>query len=110
LVKAITKPTKLDIAPFSHPLRSELLGALTEAQLMDGMHVVQPSGEIRTGPDGLLELLSTIAPVAERTLGEAHAGSTLQALVRGNYKFIAKHRGKLARFVPNVEAVVRVGA
>jgi hypothetical protein len=110
LVKASTNANSLDIAPFSHPIRKQLLGALTDDQLMDGMHIVLPNGDIRTGPDALVKLLGTVAPVTKKVLTDKNAGSSLQALVRGNYTLIAKHRGLLARFVPNVESVVRLSA
>jgi hypothetical protein len=110
LVKAITKPSSLDIAPFAHPLRKQLLSALTDEQLMDGMHIVEPSGKVRTGPDALPKLLSTIVPISKGAFADANAGSTLQGLVRSSYKLIGKHRGKLARFLPNVLPVERISA
>jgi hypothetical protein len=108
LVKAITKPLNLDIAPFSHPLRKVLLSALTNQQLMDGMHIVETNGEIRTGADALPQLLSKIAPITKNVFAEERAGSSLQALVRSNYTFLGRHRGTLARFLPNVEPVERI--
>jgi hypothetical protein len=108
LVKAITKPENLDIAPFAHPLRQQLLSALTNEQLLDGMHIVEPSGKVRTGPDALPRLLTTIAPKSKSAFADAKAGSSFQALVRSNYTFLSKHRGRLARFLPNVEPVERI--
>jgi hypothetical protein len=108
LVKAITKPENLDIAPFAHPIRQQLLSALTNEQLADGMHIVETNGEIRTGADALPQLLSKIAPAAKNIFADANAGSGLQALVRNNYTFLSEHRGKLARFVPNLEPVERI--
>jgi hypothetical protein len=108
LVKAITKPKNLDIAPFAHPLRQELLSVLTSEQLMDGMHIVKTNGEIRTGADALPQLLGKIAPVTKNIFADANAGSSLQGFVRNNYKFLSKHRGRLARFVPNVAPVERI--
>jgi hypothetical protein len=110
LVKAVTNAKDLDIAPFSHPICKQLLSALTDEQIMEGMHIVLPNGDIRTGPEALVKLLGAVVPGTERALGEEHSGSSVQALIRGNYRLIGRNRGRLARFVPDVEPVERLSA
>lgn len=101
MVKALTAPDDLDIAPFSNPLRSELLSALTEEQLGEGMHVVSVSGEVRTGSEALPLLIGAIAPLLRNV-------RTMDGALRRSYVVISSKRGQLARVVPNVEPVVRV--
>lgn len=101
MVKALTAPDQLDIVPFSHPLRSELLSALTKEQLGEGMHLVSVAGEVRTGPDALPLLVGAIAPPLRNV-------RTMDSALRRSYVVISSKRGRLARVVPNVEPVVRV--
>jgi hypothetical protein len=101
LVKASSAPDRLDIAPFSHPLRFELLSALTDEQLGAGMHIVTESGEIRTGPEALTRLIEVVAPLL-RGVPLVNVSS------RRAYVAVSANRSRLARFVPNVEPVVRV--
>lgn len=108
MVKALTSAERLDIAPFSHELRSQLLNALTDEQVAMGMHIVLPTGEIHTGPDASVRLLGVIAPPLRRFTSADSGGSSVQALVRSGYRTISTNRGRLARFSPAIEPVTRI--
>jgi hypothetical protein len=110
LVKAISSAQRLDIAPFSHPLRTQLLGDLTTEQLYEGMHLVAVDGSTTSAAAAFAQLVAILTPGTgeSRLLVRIGRGKAAPFVILRFYGVISRHRGFLARFVPDAAPVERV--
>jgi hypothetical protein len=105
LVKATDFQKRFSIVGFGHPIRTEVLGDLDDETLYSGMHLVD-SAEVRhTAGDALVALLAESSPPMSWLGAAALRSPALRRHIGSTYEAIARHRGSLARFVPDVAPV-----
>jgi predicted DCC family thiol-disulfide oxidoreductase YuxK len=107
LVKALDRSHRLAIGGFSHPSAAWALGGLSAEARASGMHVVDADGVIHSAGAAVAPLLRSL-PAPAGWLGTLCRISLLQSALEAGYGVVARHRSRLARFVPDC-APVTVG-
>jgi predicted DCC family thiol-disulfide oxidoreductase YuxK len=96
----------LSILPLSSDDADRSLGSLTDEQRWGSMHVVHPDHGIASGGMAVMAL-NRVLPGGRWLASLAARSTAVQDVIDRTYAFTARHRGALARFVPDVAPVER---
>lgn len=96
----------MSIVPLSDERGSELLAPMTADQRMASIHVRLPDRTIHSAGAAAV-CLGRALPGLRHAAAIAQRSQTATRLVESAYAVVAKHRHRLARFVPDREAVTR---
>ncbi len=89
-------------------MREQLAPGLPDEVLMASMHVVAPDGSVASGPDAPVALLGALGRPWRWIAAAARRLPPLRRLIGWLYLAAAARRGRLSRFVPDVEPVLRL--
>ena len=101
IVLAADRERRIRTAPLDSPEADRVLGWMPRKRRFGSYHLVV-GGRVASGPWGMGPLLEQ--PSLLRPLGRlVRRSPTARAAAAGAYRFAARHRGTVARLVPQIE-------
>ena len=106
LVRASRFFDGLDIVPLSEDRAERLLVGMTFDERMASVHLLDVDGGVASAGAAAIAVTSHL-PIVGRTISRLGRLAPVRWGVELAYQAIARHRGRFARFVPDVEPVAR---